>query len=735
MALPSIEETPDFRLMLETVANLIAASGPDGDQKIAVEPSADSDIGVQLIVYTGQNPLLSVASLTRSSTTATCTTVDDHNYVTGITVTLAGVNEAGWDGDWVITVTGAKTFTFTVPGGLVTPATGTITATKTAGPNGYKVLVKDQKIKVTEITATKITVAGANPNVISGTSFQGAASSGDAFVTSEGGDCYQRDQYTAAGATPNVNLGDALNDEYDTVNKTHIGSTNEVNAKVAIEILTTAAATTTTLTIANKDVLFIQGTAIGQAYDLGDATTYANGKKRVFHNGSSEFITVVNDDLTVNRVLPPDYKMAAILEDNSTIYGIWKFDFDLRDFDIIGNDDMTPEGFTKPASMLFPTVAMIGDKAISIARGADYLRPTGKKYYVSNSGSDSNSGLTPSDAYSSVGKAATQVDVDEVIIEAGTYFRTKILGIAPTRDISFICPEGECLWGVYENLSWSKDGGFTNLYTATRTSVYGVRDTNNLNDYGLWTRYTEEASKAASDAAPGSFYTDGAAVWVHAIGSVPVDNTWKVLLKVKAATLSDTSAYFENITFAGGSKCMQSINAGGTRQRFGMKNCTILYSEDDNVEVTGNVDCVFENCIAANAELDGFNYHLQGAHIPTAIEVNCKGYANGNGLVNTNNGSTGHDAMYIARFVGLYYDNHGPNVIDVGSSFSWNVKIEAWDSIAPISDNDYQIEGDMWLDDCKGGVFVVTAGTMYATADTRTAVITPTRFARKRSGY
>ncbi len=229
MSVPTADETPDIRLLLDAVADLIAASSPDGDMKVAVEPDPDSDIGIKMLVYIDNNPALSVDTLTRASTTATCTTDDNHNFTTGMTITIDGAVDTDWNDDWVITVTGVKTFTFTVPGGLTTPASGTITATKDAGPNGYKVLVKDQKIKVTEITATKIVVAGANVNSISGASFEGAASSGVAKLTSAGGSCELGDQYTGADAG-NIDLASPGNGSFDTTDKSIIGSSNEIGA-------------------------------------------------------------------------------------------------------------------------------------------------------------------------------------------------------------------------------------------------------------------------------------------------------------------------------------------------------------------------------------------------------------------------------------------------------------------------------------------------------------------------
>ena len=69
-----------------------------------------------------------VTSVTRSGSTVTVTTTEDHGYATGQTVTIAGATQTKYNGTWEITVTGADTFTYTITTTPATPATGTITA-------------------------------------------------------------------------------------------------------------------------------------------------------------------------------------------------------------------------------------------------------------------------------------------------------------------------------------------------------------------------------------------------------------------------------------------------------------------------------------------------------------------------------------------------------------------------------------------------------------------------------
>jgi len=69
-----------------------------------------------------------VATAARSSATVTITTTGSHNFATGQTVTIAGANESGYNGDQEITVISDTVFTYTITTTPTTPATGTITA-------------------------------------------------------------------------------------------------------------------------------------------------------------------------------------------------------------------------------------------------------------------------------------------------------------------------------------------------------------------------------------------------------------------------------------------------------------------------------------------------------------------------------------------------------------------------------------------------------------------------------
>lgn len=79
--------------------------------------------GTNLYVYIIGQTAQAITSITNSGTTATLTTTAPHLRYTGETVTVSGATPAAYNGTFVITVTGANTYTYTMlsdPGGPAT---------------------------------------------------------------------------------------------------------------------------------------------------------------------------------------------------------------------------------------------------------------------------------------------------------------------------------------------------------------------------------------------------------------------------------------------------------------------------------------------------------------------------------------------------------------------------------------------------------------------------------------
>ena len=111
--------------------------------------------------------ILSV-SITRAGNVATVTTISDHNWASGVSVTIAGAAQSEYNGTFVITVTEVDEFQYTVSGAPATPATGTITATASTAFAGVKSLDFGTVVNAEGGSILKITnpIAGVNTNSI-----------------------------------------------------------------------------------------------------------------------------------------------------------------------------------------------------------------------------------------------------------------------------------------------------------------------------------------------------------------------------------------------------------------------------------------------------------------------------------------------------------------------------------------------------------------------------------------
>lgn len=90
---------------------------------------------ITLADVTISTQVINVASITRVGTTATLTTVGDHNFASGIVIdSITGANETEYNvTNSTITVVDSDTLTYEVTGTPATPATGTIQLTATTG--------------------------------------------------------------------------------------------------------------------------------------------------------------------------------------------------------------------------------------------------------------------------------------------------------------------------------------------------------------------------------------------------------------------------------------------------------------------------------------------------------------------------------------------------------------------------------------------------------------------------
>lgn len=103
----------------------LASAIDNGTTPITQQVSWDYTLN-QLTLYNAYEPARTISSITWSGGVATVTTAVAHGYTSGISVVIGGAVPAGYNGEYVITVTGATTFTYPLaanPGSETTPGT------------------------------------------------------------------------------------------------------------------------------------------------------------------------------------------------------------------------------------------------------------------------------------------------------------------------------------------------------------------------------------------------------------------------------------------------------------------------------------------------------------------------------------------------------------------------------------------------------------------------------------
>lgn len=340
---------------------------------------------------------------------------------------------------------------------------------------------------------------------------------------------------------------------------------------------------------------------------------------------------------------------------------------------------------------------------------------TGKTYYVSTTGNDTNDGLTPAAPLRKISTAQKKADVDVVSIAAGVYgFTNGVMLEEPVRSMSLIATGGRVVLGEFaEGLSWALDvaGSRPNTWKAARSNIGAARDAAFPDANGDHTVLTLQADADAVEANAGSWYTDNTSVWVRTSDSREIDSDVRLYfsnVNFAARIIGPLTMYWENIDFEGGNTnaaMYVAANAGGAPTGY-FKDCTFKYSlgADGMDSHGGTVYC--QDCEAACNYADGFTYHASLGHIAYGVEIRCTGRHNGT-AGDIDNGSTMHDAGAVVRVSGEYYANIGRNVHDVNAdSQSWNVGCNAHDSASGVADVNWCVGtagggGEMWLDSCE----------------------------------
>lgn len=122
---------------LKFIGNKIMGANSGSSAAIALNPAkgirtgdllfeGNSIEGAHNYGFVMSAPTMTISGITRSGSTATVTTSSNHGLSDGFLVVVYGANQTEYNGWWIITVTAANQFTYTVSGTPATPATGSM---------------------------------------------------------------------------------------------------------------------------------------------------------------------------------------------------------------------------------------------------------------------------------------------------------------------------------------------------------------------------------------------------------------------------------------------------------------------------------------------------------------------------------------------------------------------------------------------------------------------------------
>ena len=291
----------------------------------------------------------------------------------------------------------------------------------------------------------------------------------------------------------------------------------------------------------------------------------------------------------------------------------------------------------------------------------------GKTYYVDiKTGLGDNDGLTPETPLSNIQVAIDKGDADTIIVGSGWYehnhgyANTGILINSSKKTVSIKAKgDGDVYISANSyNLSFSLEGDYTNVYSASRSGVGRVIDIKYKDNDGEFLELTKVSSIAEVENRANSYFTDNVKVYIHTKDNRSPDNNIKCLFNTIYPLQFHKDLYLEGIKIIGGKSPLK----GGSGAKLYAKDCEYKFSTLENGITINSSLAILQNCIANNNYLDGFNYN--GGNV---IEIGCKGFRNGVigiELVDTQNGSTQHNGGKIIRIGCEYGENKGSNVGD-----------------------------------------------------------------------
>lgn len=328
-----------------------------------------------------------------------------------------------------------------------------------------------------------------------------------------------------------------------------------------------------------------------------------------------------------------------------------------------------------------PHVKVFNDFSTSFNED-DFKLPATTSVWLSLTGNDTSGDGSEEKPFRTFAKVTSHCDslndsTINVFVKAGIYERIGTWRSSPTKDLNVIAVGGEVVFSTkYEALTWTQHS--VGVYKATRSGIGRLIDENQLNQYGVALDLMAVDSIILCETTPNSYFIEGTTLYVHRQDATAPDTRLKIISNLTGTTLKPNQKYFiKGVIFEGG--LSGSIYAPMAYSVV-MVNCKNTYSLDNGFRISGCNNSLAVNCEVYGNIQDGFNYHADTNGIsPYATEINCKSYCNGL-ADNNDNGSTAHEDCRVLRVNCEYYDNKGPNLVDVGTVRSWNINVKSENS-------------------------------------------------------
>lgn len=413
---------------------------------------------------------------------------------------------------------------------------------------------------------------------------------------------------------------------------------------------------------------------------------------RFFRNVIIDLVDAVNG----HSKLIEDIKYSKPITDNTK-----------SDYTGIKAPVLQPTDFTLEDHELNGAVYTNGDYFVTDYTVRDERKEFGKVYYVDQkNGDNSNDGLTPDKALASMLTAYNKTDVGTIVVIGmvcrynGTYL------VNLTKDINIIGYNEEAKLIMADLLSYQKESGYNNVYSAVRAGVGGVVDLSKKVNGG-YESYTRVETVDEVEANIKTYTTLDGKVYVNH-NKTPISDELISTLTSRNLTIPPTGAsyvYMENIEIIGGARPFRNENENAELYFYNVKFLHGTQSNGNGLEIVGGKKVISERCHASHNVMDGFNYHKgKTGSLPYFIEINCSGNNNGalkgTGGSRSDNGSTAHDGVKGIRLNGIYGNNDGGTIADVNEGTeTWNLGVTAFNSLQG-ADFLTSTGAKMWLDHC-----------------------------------